>query len=125
MSINAGLAALIIAAATMTGAMAQEDVSPAPIYEDLGECRITCYCPECNDGTGHESSSGAYLKTGHAACRWLPVGTIIDIEGDEFEIVDTCGTDAIDIFIDDDSGECRCNLNEYKRVTIKRERKDR
>lgn len=125
MSINTGLAALVIAATTMAGAITPPGIDTAPEYISLGECRITCYCPECNDGTGHESSSGAYLKTGHAACRWLPIGTIIDIEGDEFEIVDTCGTDAIDIFIDDDSGECRCNLNEYKRVTIKKERTDK
>ncbi len=89
---------------------------------DLGQCRITCYCPTCNDGEGHESSSGTYLEYGHAACRWLPIGTVIDIEGDEFEIVDTCGTDAIDIFIDDESG-CRCNLNEYRHVVIRKEAK--
>lgn len=119
------MAAVALAGAITISAAAVDAAESQPIYEDPGQCRVTCYCPECNDGTGHESSSGAYLKTGHAACRWLPVGTIIDIEGDEFEIVDTCGTDAIDIFIDDDSGECSCNLNEYKRVTIKKERKDK
>lgn len=114
-----GVLTTILAAAITFGGAAQDQILPD--YVDLGECRITCYCPVCNDGTGHESSSGAYLEFGHAACSWLPIGTVIDIEGDEFQIVDTCGTDAIDIFIDDDSGECRCNLNEYKRVTIKRE----
>lgn len=100
--------------------MGQADLAPAKEeIVDLGECRITCYCPNCNDGEGHESSSGTYLEYGHAACRWLPNGTIIDIEGEEFEIVDTCGTDAIDIFIDDESG-CRCNLNEYRHVVIRK-----
>lgn len=125
MNIISSMAAVALAGAITISAAAVDAAETQPIYEDLGQCRVTCYCPECNDGTGHESSSGAYLKTGHAACRWLPIGTIIDIEGDEFEIVDTCGTDAIDIFIDDDSGVCRCNLNEFKRVTIKRERKDK
>ena len=87
-------------------------------YEYIGECRITEYCPQCNDGSGHESSSGVYLEYGHAACNWLPIGTIVNIEGDEFVVVDTCGTDAIDIFVDTD--ECHCNLNEYKRVAIKK-----
>lgn len=94
--------------------------SPVQGYVDIGTCRITEYCPVCNDGAGHESASGTYLRYGHAACSWLPYGTVIDIEGDEFVVVDTCGTDAIDIFIDDNSGACNCNLNEYKRVTVKR-----
>lgn len=88
-------------------------------WEPIGKCRITCYCPRCNDGAEHESSSGAYLEYGHAACNWLPIGTVISVEGEEFTVVDTCGTDAIDIFIDDESG-CHCNLNEYRYVSIKR-----
>ena len=87
-------------------------------WEIIGKCRITSYCCACNDGSGHESSSGKYLQYGHVACRWLPNGTIISIEGEQFEVVDTCGTDAIDVFIDTD--ECNCNLNEYKTVAIKR-----
>lgn len=89
-----------------------------PDYMPIGECRITTYCPSCNDGTGHESSSGTYLEYGHAACRWLPIGTVIDIEGERFEVVDICGTDAIDLYVE--TNECRCNLNEYRRVSIVR-----
>lgn len=111
-----------ILGAAMLLNVAATQLDAQPIYEDIGTCRVTCYCCTCNDGSGHESSSGTYLRYGHAACNWLPVGTVIDIEGDEFVIVDTCGTDAIDIFIDDDSGVCKCNLNEYKRVTIKHEK---
>ena len=92
--------------------------SPADKWISLGECRITCYCPVCNDGQGYESSSGKTLRYGHAACRWLPNGTKIAIGGDIFEIVDTCGTDAIDIFIDTGDTRCRCNLNEYQTVYI-------
>ena len=87
-----------------------------PDYMPIGECRITTYCPSCNDGTGHESSSGTYLEYGHAACGWLPIGTVIDIEGERFEVVDICGTDAIDLYVETD--ECRCNLNEFRRVSI-------
>lgn len=106
-----------IIAAILAGVMS---ALPVQGYMALGQCRITEYCPVCNDGAGHESASGEYLRYGHCACSWLPYGTVIDIEGDEFIVVDTCGTEAIDIFIDDDSGVCRCNLNEYKRVTVKR-----
>ena len=96
------------------------EAAPLPDFEyiPIGECRITEYCPTCNDGAGHESASGVYLEYGHAACRWLPFGTVIDIEGDEFVIVDTCGTDAIDIYIN--TNTCECDLNEYRRVAIKR-----
>lgn len=110
-------AAVLAVGITLSGAV--QDMDNAPQYEDLGECRITTYCPSCNDGAGHESSSGVYLKYGHAACNWLPNGTIIDIEGERFEIVDTCGVDdTIDIFIDDNSGECHCNTLAYKEVYL-------
>lgn len=96
----------------------QKDKSKEKEWKSLGEQRITCYCPQCNDGQGYESSSGTELKYGHAACSWLPIGTKINIDGDIFTVVDICGTDAIDIFIDTDS--CQCALNEYKEVKIKR-----
>lgn len=120
-ALSTGIAAALLAAGIAAGGTPADLIAPSGDWCPVIECRITSYCPTCNDGTGHESSSGAYLRTGHAACRWLPVGTIISIEGEEFEIVDTCGTDAIDVFIDDNSGECRCNLNEYRKVAIKKE----
>lgn len=102
-----------IVIALMIGATAP---IPKTEYVDLGECRITTYCPECNDGEGYESSSGTELEYGHCACNWLPVGTKINIEGEPFVVVDTCGTDAIDIFIDTD--DCWCNVNEYRKVVV-------
>lgn len=87
---------------------------PTVQHTNMGECRITEYCPQCNDGSGYESSSGIMLKDGCCACNWLPIGTKINIEGETFTVVDTCGTDAIDIFIDTD--ECICNMNEYRKV---------
>lgn len=86
-------------------------------WKYIGEQRITCYCPVCNDGEGYESSSGKELEYGDCACSWLPIGTKVSIEGEIFTVVDICGTDVIDIFIDTD--ECCCNLNEYRKVSVK------
>ena len=114
-----GHAAALVLAVGITLSGAVQDTDTVPRYEDLGECRITTYCPSCNDGAGHESSSGVYLEEGHAACRWLPNGTIISIDGFQYEVVDTCGMPGtIDIFIDDNSGECHCNTLEYRHVYI-------
>ena len=104
-ALSTGIAAALLAAGIAAGGTPADLIAPSGDWCPVIECRITSYCPTCNDGTGHESSSGAYLRTGHAACRWLPVGTII----------------SIDVFIDDDSGECHCNLNEYRKVAIKKE----
>lgn len=109
------ITALALATAISAAPMPQKEKTPE--WKDLGECRITTYCCACNDGSGHESSSGKYLEYGDCACSWLPIGTEISIEGEIFTVVDICGTDAIDIFIDMD--ECHCNLNEYKDVRIK------
>lgn len=114
----------LILGATMAAGVAFTDIDVSyndlSEWEQLGKCRITCYCPSCNDGSGHESASGKYLEYGDCACSWLPVGTIVSIEGEEFEVVDICGTDAIDIFIDDSDG-CNCNLNEWRYVSVKKE----
>ena len=109
------ITALALATAISAAPMPQKEKTPE--WKDLGECRITTYCCACNDGSGHESSSGKYLEYGDCACNWLPIGTEISIEGEIFTVVDICGTDAIDIFIDTD--ECHCNLLEYKDVRIK------
>ena len=87
-------------------------------WKSLGECRITTYCPYCNDGEGHESSSGKELEYGDCACSWLPIGTTLSVEGEIFVVRDRCGTEAIDIFIDHNDGFCGCNLNEYRQVSV-------
>lgn len=120
-ALSTGIAAAFLAAGVAASGAAVDTIAPSEDWSPVMVCRITSYCPACNDGDGHESSSGIYLQYGHAACSWLPLGTTINIEGETFEIVDTCGTDAIDIFIDDESGACRCRLNEYRKVAIKRE----
>lgn len=77
-------------------------------WESLGECWITYYCPSCNDPRGsYQSSSGVTLYDGCVACSWLPIGTKIRIDGQEYTVMDRCGTDAIDIFVD--SGSCCCS----------------
>lgn len=111
------IAAMLIVASLVAPPVQKE--KPKNEWKYLGKCRITSYCPICNDGSGHESSSGTELQYGHAACNWLPIGTKISIEGEIFEIVDICGTNAIDIFVDHDDGYCGCNINEYKKVSIK------
>ena len=90
-----------------------------PRWESIGACRVTEYCPVCNDPEGYESASGKELATGDAACSWLPMGTEIRIGDREYTIVDVCGTDAIDLFIDSD--ECWCDRNEYVEVYVKKE----
>ena len=112
------LAGVLIAATMTAPAPEHNKAGPEKEWKSLGECRITSYCPYCNDGEGHESSSGKELEYGDCACNWLPIGTKVSVEGDIFTVVDTCGTDAIDIFIDHDDGWCGCNLNEYRKVSI-------
>lgn len=111
---------MIVAVMLMISTMTTQAEANINEWELIGDCRITCYCQECNDGSGHESSSGKYLEYGDCACNFLPIGTVISIEGEEFTVVDTCGIDnTIDIFIDTE--ECNCNLLEYRKVAIKRD----
>lgn len=86
-------------------------------WTSLGSCRITTYCAGCNDPAGsYQSSSGAMLYEGCVACNWLPIGTRLRIDGCEYVVMDTCGTDAIDIFVD--TGYCMCNANYYTEVYV-------
>lgn len=85
-------------------------------WKSLGYVRCTEYCPSCNSPSGYTSSSGVSLYEGCVACSWLDVGTKIRIDGIEYTVVDICGTDAIDIFVD--SSGCYCNMNTYKKVEI-------
>ena len=116
--IKTAIAGALIAIMMSAPAPENNKASPEKVWKPIGECRITSYCPYCNDGEGHESSSGKELEYGDCACNWLPIGTKVSIEGDIFTVADTCGTDAIDIFIDHDDGWCGCNLNEYRKVSI-------
>ena len=90
-------------------------------YTDIGNQRITTYCPSCNDGAGYECTAMKKLEYGDCACGWLPNGTKLSIEGEIFTVNDTCGTDAIDLFVDSD--KCYCNTNEYRKVVIINENK--
>ncbi len=52
----------------------------------------------------------------------VPFGTKICIDGEEFTVVDRCGFDnTVDIFVENDTGECQCNFLDYKEVFIKHE----
>ena len=112
--------ASLTASIAMAATMATTTFEPDPEWVNVGEYRITTYCPVCNDGAGHESSSGIPLEYGCAASKDFPIGTTISIEGEQFVITDVCGMDnTIDIFIDDDSGVCHCNRLDYRNVSIK------
>ena len=89
-------------------------------WKSIGECRITYYCPCCNDPRGsYQSSSGVTLYEGCVACSWLPIGTKIRINGQEFVVIDRCGTDAIDIFVDTDSCYCSQYGMYYAEVEVR------
>ena len=88
-------------------------------WKYIGVCRVTHYCPQCNDPVGsYKSASGKTLRSGMVACSWLPMGTVLSIEGEQFVVTDICGTEAIDIFID--SSVCYCSENSYKKIFIKK-----
>lgn len=110
--------AAMIAAAPMPPEQATATDHDTEPLTDLGEVRITEYCPACNEPYGYGSASGKTLAPGDAACGWLPLGAEIWIDGEPFTIVDTCGTDAIDIFKDTPDG-CLCTLNEYRHVVMR------
>lgn len=94
----------------------QEEAS----WVNIGEVRITSYCPACNDPAfSYQSSSGKTLREGYVACNWLENGTKVRIDGKEYVVMDTCGTDAIDIF-HDTGYECYCSTNKKSLVQIKR-----
>ena len=88
-------------------------------WRSLGSCRITTYCPACNDPAGsYQSSSGITLYEGCVACSWLPIGATLRINGSTYTVVDRCGTNAIDVFVD--TPYCKCNVNYYTEVKVKR-----
>ena len=108
-----------IVALALTTAIA---TSPMPQVEtdnwtNIGDYRVTTYDIHCNDPQGRESSSGVELEYGYVAMNGVPFGTKIAIEGEVFEVVDRVGVDnTVDIFVENDSGYCKCNKLEYKTV---------
>lgn len=120
------MAAIIMATPMPADAPADvpEDYTSASQVEVIQEgytetVRVTEYCPACNCPAGHGSASGKYLTDGDCACGWLPMGTEIDIDGVTYTVVDVCGTDAIDLFVDEDTGYCVCSRNEYVEAVIR------
>ena len=119
---------LLIAATLMLTPIAAEEPAQLPEdytsmsqVEEISEAqtvRVTEYCPACNCPAGHGSATGKYLEEGDCACGWLPMGSTVTIDDVTYTVVDVCGTDAIDIFVDDGSGVCHCNRNEYVEAVI-------
>lgn len=101
-----------------------ENAKESADWESVGNCRITHYCPVCNDPSGsYQSSSGKTLREGYVACNWLENGTEIKINDKEYVVMDTCGTEAIDVF-QDTGDECCCTANYYAEVKIKKNKKE-
>lgn len=115
------LTAILLSGAIAMSAAQIPAETPEP-WESLGEWRITVYDQYCNEPQGFESVSGKRLEPGHVAMNGVPLGSKISIEGEEYEVTDRCGIDGtVDIFIANDTGECHCNVLEYKEVYIKTE----
>lgn len=106
----------------LTTAIATAPVAQVDNWTDIGDYRISCYCKWCNEPQGTGSKSGKPLTAGHVATQDLPIGTKIAIEGEEYEVTDTCGVPGtIDIYVENDSGYCRCNTLDYKTVYMEEE----
>ena len=112
------ITALALATAISVAPMPQKEKTPE--WKDAGTYRITCYDVCCNDPQGRQSASGKTLEYGDVAMNGVPFGTEISIEGEVFTVTDRCARDdTVDIFVENDSGYCQCNLLEYKDVRIK------
>ena len=104
--------------ATMVAFSAPADMVEPPQDVQTETVWVTEYCPACNSPAGHASATGKWLEDGDCACGWLPMGTEVTIDGKTYTVVDVCGTDAIDLFVDDDSGTCVCDRSEYVEAAI-------
>ena len=83
---------------------------------DLGTWRITEYCNACSGGL---TASGKVPEPGMAAMNGVPLGTVINVEGEELVVEDRCGIDGtVDIFVYWPDGECHCSLLEYRKVVM-------
>lgn len=112
------IAALAVATALTVSPVQVKEKKPE--WKDAGTYRITCYDFWCNDPQGRQSASGKTLEYGDVAMNGVPFGTKISIDGEIFTVVDRCARDdTVDIFVENDSGYCNCNLLEYKDVRIK------
>lgn len=114
-----GITSIVLAAGIgLSGAAA--DVTPD--YTNLGEYRVTTYCQFCNEEVGFQSASGKRLDYGQVAMNGVPLGTVINIDGEDFVVTDRVGVDnTVDIFIPSEDGRCHCNWLEYRHVFRKEE----
>lgn len=88
-------------------------------WESLGTWRITEYCVHCD--TTAPTASGKYPAPGMVAMNGVPLGTIVRVYGQEYEVADRCGIDGtVDIFKDWGDGQCHCSLLDYQEVEVKR-----
>ncbi len=113
------LTSAVLAAGLSMNSMAAD---LTPDYTDLGEYRVTTYCQYCNEEVGYQSASGKRLDYGQVAMNDVPLGTVINIDGEDFIVTDRVGVDnTADIFIPSEDGRCHCNWLEYRHVFRKEE----
>lgn len=87
-------------------------------WQSIGEQRITTYCRGCD--TCDIGYAGYQLYEGCAACNFLPMGTKVRVDGNEYVIADLCGIDnTIDIYIDSDI--CHCDTLKFSEVEVWKE----
>ena len=121
--LKTAIAGLLIAVITTAAPEANNKASPKEEWKYAGEWRVTAFCEVCNDPGGTVSASGKELKYGTVAMNGVPMGSLISIEGEVFEVADRCGVDnTVDIFIPSPDGCCHCNTLEYKKIYIKEAR---
>lgn len=75
-----------------------------------------CACSTCNGGSGGTTSSGKRIYNGMAnpyyiACNWLPLGSVISVDGTNYTVVDRGGSGLstvgrIDIFTPEGHSAC-------------------
>ena len=88
--------------------MIQAVVLDARTLIDMGECKITYYCPceICSEGWGHQTYSGKTARSGHTVAVDLDVfdiGSKLLIDGKVYTAEDIGGGvegDHVDIFVD-------------------------
>lgn len=89
------------------------EVEDKPKYKELGEFKLTAYCPcyECSEEYGRMTATGKIAKANHTVAvdpDVIPYGSVLMIDGHEYEYVaEDCGGlvsgKHLDIYFEDHS----------------------
>lgn len=96
----------------------------ALVPTSLGTYKVTEYCKACS---GTTTSLGEPVREGIVATNPsdIPYGTIVIVEGKEYEVADYCGNavnvePTIDIYREWGDETCHCSRSEYVEVFKKK-----